>query len=180
MNVVIVMVRALGNLARSHIKKMSCTHKHLGLQGWVESESLSDDTLWLRGEYLKCFDCGTRLLYIPDDVTKIVNIPHPDRGECQHEHKHYHLCGLGEWTCLNCGETGVSFPTAKLHIFSGERVGINVPDPQADLHVVGVVSRVEESLYDYGNVYSDDEEGSLVSELLRFEGKRVEITVRVL
>lgn len=179
MNVAIITARALGNLARSHIKRgefqMSCQHDRLELRG------LSDNTLWLRDEYLECLNCGVRLLYIPDDVTKIVNIPHPPPAECCHEHKHYHLCGFGKWTCLNCGEVGISSPTAKLHVVPAEmRIGINVSNPQADLHVIGTVRRIEEATYHYGDILDDDHCSMLAILLLRLEGQRVEVTVRVL
>lgn len=161
---------------------MSCQHSHLELRGWERPDDLAEDDLWLRDEYIACLDCEAHLMYMPDDVTRIVNIPHPPREECEHTHKHHLLCGFGAWVCLNCGETGVSSPAAKLH-FSSERVGINVSNPQAGLHIIGTVGRTRPtSLHQgFGDIWSGGKlEESFAENLLRFEGKKVEITVKVL
>ena len=47
------------------------------------------------------------------------------------------------------------------------------------LWVVGYVHRVEESCYDYADVKDEKYNSLLVIPLLEFEGKRVEVTVRL-
>lgn len=164
---------------------MDCQHERLELCGWDRPDGLAEDALWLRDEHLVCLDCEAQLMYMPEDVTRIINIPHPAKEVCFHTHKHYHLCGFGAWACLNCGETGISSPAARL-CFSGKplhQVGINKSTPQTDLNIIGIVGRtIPTSLHpDFGDVWPHGKlKDSFAEHLLRFEGKRVEITVTVL
>jgi len=48
------------------------------------------------------------------------------------------------------------------------------------LYITGTVCRVEESTYDYADVYDKNYNSMLTIPLLEFEGKRVEVTVKVI
>jgi len=48
------------------------------------------------------------------------------------------------------------------------------------LYAMGTVCRVEESTYDYADVYEENYNSILTIPLLEFEGKRVEVTVKVI
>jgi hypothetical protein len=94
-----------------------CRHGQLQLSG--HDYEPPDGTLFIRELSLRCLDCNSNLLYIPNDVLKIVNIPHPAQTECEHpgNTREYHLCGFGSSTCLQCGKYfGPASPSVKLHI----------------------------------------------------------------
>lgn len=48
-----------------------------------------------------------------------------------------------------------------------------------EMRVIGRVCRIEQALYDYADVMDDDHCSLLTKQLLRFEGQRVEIMVKV-
>ena len=98
-----------------------CPHGRLELRGYERPKDLASDTLWLPETHLVCLDCATYLMSSPDDLTTIVNIPHPPREECTHPDgvRVSPLCGFGRWRCLQCGEAGMATPTSRLEIISG-------------------------------------------------------------
>lgn len=51
---------------------------------------------------------------------------------------------------------------------------------QEQVRIVGTVQRIEEAMYDYGDVTDGNWNSRLMSPLLCFEGQCVEITIRVL
>ena len=59
-------------------------------------------------------------------------------------------------------------------------VGINDDLKKVDLRIVGIVHRVEEATYDYGDIKDGNYNSMLTIPLLQFEGKHVEITVNVI
>lgn len=91
-----------------------CLHKRIGLRDWQPDSIFTS-------EYLICLDCSCHLLYIPHDLTQIINIPHPPLEDCPHTHKHHLLTGFGRWICLNCGHSEISVPKTKLHIRTEQR-----------------------------------------------------------
>ncbi len=99
---------------------MDCKHENLKLIGHEPPGGLTIGELWLSDHSLECQDCGTHLCYLPDNIACIKNIPHPPREECEHPQniKHYSISGLGGWTCLQCGEKGITSPICKLEVIS--------------------------------------------------------------
>ena len=108
---------------------MDCKHERLELRGHIKPKELSENALWINDLSLVCFDCGTYLMNNPEDLTRIINIPHPIIEECTHPFnvRAYTLGGFGFWQCLQCGKTGVSSPTHKLEVKSTIQPG-NAPD----------------------------------------------------
>lgn len=178
----------------------SCKHLNCELRNYKKPKGLSENTFWFSESTLICLDCGTHLLYVPEDVTCIKNILHPAEDICKHtiEMRTWSLCGFGSSTCLQCGkkfgpvspETKLSITSDNVDIGKGKSsesksresktmVEIKDSPKKTDLHIVGTVLRVEEPLYDYGDV-KDNENSILTIPLLQFEGKRVEIIVKVI
>ena len=61
-----------------------------------------------------------------------------------------------------------------------EKIDEAIAKTTPDLYIIGNVYRVEESTYDYGDVKDEGYNSMLTLPLLQFEGKRVEITVKVI
>ena len=55
-----------------------------------------------------------------------------------------------------------------------------VAKPAVDLHIIGGVYSVDEAMYSYGDVMDEHYCSMLARPLLQFEGKIVEVTVKVL
>ena len=102
--------------------KNKCKHEHLELRGHERPEGLPDDNIYLTNLSLVCLDCGTHLMYTPDDLTQIVNIPHPPKDECNHSWNMI-TTPIAYWaysTCLQCGKKfAPSAPTTKLVLSGG-------------------------------------------------------------
>jgi len=99
-------------------KSPKCKHENLELRGHEPPGGLSLGDLWLPDLSLQCMDCGDYILTTPRDVRKIKNIQHCKPEKCDHplNLRSFHLAGFGAWTCLKCGERGISSPKTKLHI----------------------------------------------------------------
>jgi len=61
-----------------------------------------------------------------------------------------------------------------------DKIDETVAKAKPDLHIVGTVYRVEEPTYDYGDVKDEWINSILTVPLLQFEGKWVEIIVKVI
>ena len=99
-----------------------CKHERLELRGHERPEGLPEGCMYLTNLSLVCLDCGTHLMYTPDDLKQIVNIPHPPTEECNHS---WNMIShpLSYWaysTCLQCGKQfAPSAPTTKLVVSAG-------------------------------------------------------------
>ncbi len=128
-------------LQQETIKFLWCEHGRLELRSH-EPPSESRDLFWCTESYLICLDCSTRLMYVPNDLTAILNIPHPPKDECDHPSKNCTYGLAGGRTCLQCGDRRIETPSHKLEIFgSGNNSVSNTVlgdvSPSAQLHIHG-------------------------------------------
>ena len=108
----------VANFRLRRFRKTRCAHTRLELRDYARPDGLRENDIWISNSSLICCDCGVYLMSSPDDVTRIVNIPHPAKSECTHPHEMcvHPLSGFGAWRCLQCGESGIASPTHKLEI----------------------------------------------------------------